>query len=102
MLNGKVDSNLAPVKPMFGNNTNLGFMAKATTPPTKEPQAPIEVPEPERAKDTILVKDGKPLYALYGFIRYYLFQEKYKAIVKFNLNHKAYFSKRDAIIKLVQ
>jgi len=77
-------------------------MPKPTTPPTKEPQGPIEVPEPERAKDTVLVKDGKPLYALFGLLRYYLFQEKYKAIIKFNLNHRAYFSKRDEIIKLAQ
>jgi len=102
MINGKVDNNLVPVKPMFGNNTNLGFMPKATTSPTKEPQGPIEVPEPERSKDTILVKDGKHLYALFGLLRYYLYQEKYKSIIKFNLNHRAYFSKRDEIIKLAQ
>ena len=93
-MNGKVDSKyLVTPKPLFG-------FAPKPAPVVAEPSPPVEVPEPERAKDTILVKDGKALFVLYGLIRYYLYLEKYKAIVKCNLNHRAYFSKRDEIIKL--
>jgi hypothetical protein len=52
----------------------------------------------ERHKETVVVQN--PLAAVFCYYRYYIFQEKYKAIVKFNLNHKAYFSKRDAIVSL--
>jgi hypothetical protein len=50
------------------------------------------------------VKEGEPLIALFAFMRYYLVLAagKYKSIVKFNLNHPAYFKKRDEIVGLAQ
>jgi hypothetical protein len=50
------------------------------------------------------VKDGQPLFALFAFLRYYLCLQagKYKSIVKFNLNHPAYFKKRDELVGLAQ
>lgn len=106
MMNGKFETTAKP-KGLFGNGTNLGFVAQPAfmTQQKSEEKAGKEVKEiaePERARDTILVKSQQPLFALYAFIRYYLYQTKYKAIIKYNLNHKAYFSKRDTIVKLVQ
>ena len=45
-----------------------------------------------------------PLFALFAYYCYYLAHgdnAKYKSIVKFNLNHKGYFKKRDKIIEYV-
>ena len=44
---------------------------------------------------------SQPLAAIFAFYRYYLLQPKYKAIVKFNLNHAKYFEKRDSILEVV-
>ena len=95
MMNGNIPAGIEPKKPLFG------FMAKPAE-PAPEKRVNKDIADPVRAKDTILVKEGKPIYALYALARYYIHLQKYKAIVKFDLDHKAYFSKRDAIIKMAQ
>lgn len=45
--------------------------------------------------------EQQPIYGVFAFYRYYVLQDKYKAIVKFNLDHQAYFSKRDQIMETV-
>lgn len=60
----------------------------------------IDVKQPEQANETIIVKSN-PLFAVYAYYRYYVLQEKLMAIVKFNLDHQAYFSKRNEIMAVV-
>ena len=43
---------------------------------------------------------ASPVFGLFIFYKYYLDLEKYKAIVKFDLDHKAYFKKRDELVTL--
>ena len=43
---------------------------------------------------------SEPIFGLYIYFKYYLELEKYKAIVKFDLDHKAYFKKRDELVSL--
>ena len=52
-----------------------------------------EVKPAQSFKESIVVPN--PLIGVFAYYRYYLLLEKYKSIVKFNLNHSAYFSKRD-------
>lgn len=54
---------------------------------------PVEVADAERVMEDINVK--YPLFAMLGYYRYYIFQGKYSAIVKFNLQHARYYEKRD-------
>ena len=81
-----------------------------SAPATKstEEQVDLNIDEPEYCSDEI--QTSNPLFAMFAFYRYYLMLTadkdepskcKYKAIVKFNLDHNAYYSKRDAIIELV-
>ena len=51
-----------------------------------------------RASETI--QCSHPLYSFFAFYRYYILEEKYKAPVKFNLDHPAYFKKRDKLMEL--
>lgn len=50
------------------------------------------------------IQTSNPLYLVLLYYRYYMLRHngasssKYKSIVKFNLDHKAYFSKRDRLI----
>jgi hypothetical protein len=51
-----------------------------------------------KPEDTI--KMNQPIFGLFIYFKYYLDLEKYKAIVKFNLDHKAYFKKRDELVNM--
>merc|ERR1712224_660236 len=75
-------------KPVEKNNEN-----------PEENQVMSQIEDPEMCSDIMMT--SQPLAALFAFYRYYLLQPKYKAIVKFNLDHPAYFKKRDAILELV-
>lgn len=65
----------------------------------KEDQPAAEVEAPQWCKDTMVT--AQPLSAVLAFYRYYLLQPKYKAIVKHDLDHPAYFKKRDRILELI-
>jgi hypothetical protein len=81
MMNGK----------KFGNPKIPLFMQKKEVAKTQEN---VEVDkEAERYNETVICKN--PLYAVFAYFRYYLFQGKYKSMLKFNLNHPAYFDRRD-------
>ena len=70
---------------------------KAEDPPEDQPKADIAAPE--WCKDTMITT--QPLASLLAFYRYYLLQPKYKAPLKFDLDHPAYFSKRDSILDII-
>jgi len=76
---------------MFGN-------LKTDTKPQEV--ADVEVEPPQWLKDIMIT--SQPLAAAFAFYRYYLLQPKYKAIVKFDLDHPAYFKKRDKLLELTQ
>ena len=69
---------------MFGN-------LKTDTKPQEV--ADVDVEPPQWLKDIMIT--SQPLATAFAFYRYYLLQPKYKAIVKFDLDHPAYFKKRD-------
>ena len=97
MLNGK---KFAEEKKMFfGAATKSASDLEKTKAALEAHNATLNIEEAERCKETIVVKQN-PLYAVFAYYRYYVLMEKYKAIVRFNLNHKAYFGKRDAILEL--
>jgi len=84
MLNGK----------KFAVEKKPLFMMKAGEDPAAELENQnFQCTEPEMHNETIVVSD--PLSAVFCYYRYYIFMEKYKAIMKFNLNHPAYFKMRD-------
>ena len=99
MLNGKKFGAGKP-KFMFGS-------APAKTSVPAEVAIDLEIAKADYYSDSITTEN--PLYAIFAFYIYYLMlgdkeepeKCKYKAIVKFNLDHKAYFSKRDKIIEFV-
>jgi hypothetical protein len=87
MMNGK----------KFGTPKIPLFMQKAAA--AQAPQIEItKVPE----KHSEVVQVESPLFACFVYTRYYLFQGKFKAMLKFNLDHPAYFKKRDALIEMTK
>ena len=98
MLNGK---KFGSGKPKF----SFGSAPAKTTAKPSEVAIDLEIAKADYYNDQIHTEN--PLFSLFAFYRYYLMlggkedKCKYKAIVKFNLDHKAYFSKRDKIIEFV-
>jgi hypothetical protein len=66
----------------------------------EEHNSKLNIDEPERYEEIIRLTQN-PVFAVFAFYRYYILKEKYKAVVKFNMDHKAYFGKRDQLVKLV-
>lgn len=62
---------------------------------------PVSVPESFETNSD-LIEVGNPLFAVFGFFRYYLLQQKYKAIVKAKLDHPRYYEMRDQIVEQVE
>ena len=47
-------------------------------------------------EETILI--NSPIFGIFLYYKYYLDLEKYKSVLKFNMDHKAYFKKRDELL----
>ena len=100
MLNGKKFGAGKP-KMMFGNTATA-----VKTPDGNTEEQALNITAPSCFSDSI--HTNTPIYGVFAFYKYYLMLGgkedtcKYKAIVKFNLDHKKYFSKRDQIIEYVQ
>ena len=98
MLNGK---KFGRGKPTF----MFGSAPPKTTTKAPEVALDLDIAKAEYSYDH--VHSENPLFALFAFYRYYCMLGnkgdpcKYKAIVKFNLNHSRYFKKRDQIIEFV-
>ena len=96
MLNGK---KFGAGKPKF----MFGSAPVKTTPAPLEAATDLEIAKADHCFDQIHTEN--PLFALFAFYRYYCMLGgkddacKYKAIVRFNLDHKRYFSKRDELIE---
>jgi len=80
----------------FGNPPKLPlFMQK---PQDQQPVENIEVSKiSEKHQEIVKCKD--PLFAIFVYYRYYIYQGKYKAMLKFNLDHPNYFGRRDQLIE---
>jgi len=90
MMNGKKFGAGRP-KLLFGSFAQQDVQEDAA------PKA-FQVAEAVRVIEDINVQH--PLFAVLGYYRYYIFQGKYSAIVKFNLQHARYYEKRDEIIEI--
>lgn len=92
MMNGK----------KFGRGKPILLFGGSAPPKTNiipEPANNLEIANPIRVSEQIHVEN--PMFAMFAYYRYYIMQEKYKSIVKFNLDHSKYFEKRDEIIEYV-
>ena len=59
----------------------------------------LSIDPAERPTETIQTQS--PLHLAFGYYSYYLLKEKYKGFVKYDMDHPAYFAKRDAILEAV-
>ena len=70
----------------------------------KKQQENLEIEDPIISSDIVeFDKDGPihPLYGLHTLSRYYLYLQKYKGPVKYDLDHSAYHSKKEEILEFV-
>ena len=61
--------------------------------------ATLTIHSPERPSESIETKS--PLFLAFAYYQYYLLKQKYKGFVKFDMNHPAYFDKRDTLLESV-
>ena len=86
MMNGK----------KFGTPKIPLFMQKAAA---AKPQENIEVTKvAERYSEN--VECTYPIFGAFVYFRYYLYQGKYKSMLKTNLDHPRYFDKRDELLEM--
>lgn len=94
MQNGKKFAK--PKLLLFGGPTNGSVNDKSL----EEQNSGLSIEDPERHSQLVAVKSD-PLFAVFAWYRYYILQDKYKSVVKFNFEHPAIHAKRDQIMEEV-
>lgn len=90
----------------FTEEKVLPFMKKAAPAPkpadSADPNQKLIITDPKRVQEMIKVEQ-MPIVGFFAYYRYYILQksQKYKSILKFNLDHERYFEKRDEIMEVV-